>query len=261
MKGNEVKRLNFIMKKDWTQFKSGSVSSWINAYGIQKKLTFVLNNSEINSNSRILDVGCGSGIFSQLLAAYSSNIIGIDIVNRTEIINNCKDNINLSLMSAEKLGFKEKTFDLVIMMEVLEHIPDVDFALKEVYRILKDDGKLIASTPNKLFPFETHKIKIGSMNINEGVPVFPLLPQKLRNRFETARVFTAKGLRKKLYKHVLIIQEIKYFLPSLDGLERGYLAHQPKLLQLIRMIFECIEKSILKYMGMTIIFVAEKVNK
>jgi ubiquinone/menaquinone biosynthesis C-methylase UbiE len=102
-------------------------------------------------------------------------------------------------MSAEDLKFRENIFDTVLMIEVLEHIPDDMKALKEAYRVLKPGGKLIITAPNKLFPFETHGFRIGQRAYGTkglGFPVLPFLPEQLRRNIANARVYTFIILRK-----------------------------------------------------------------
>lgn len=114
-----------------------------------------------NSNSKVLDHGCGIGLSLYYLAQYYEDIEGID-VNRENIQIakkqfkklNCK--ANLKLYDGKKLPYPDNTFDLVISMEVWEHAPDPDGMLREIKRVLKPDGILHITTANKLWPIEPH---------------------------------------------------------------------------------------------------------
>jgi ubiquinone/menaquinone biosynthesis C-methylase UbiE len=91
---------------------------------------------------------------------------------------------DLVLMSAEHLAFKDDLFDIVLLIEVLEHVKDDRKALEEIHRVLKPGGLAILTAPNKLFPFETHGISIGPRIIGTrglGFPLLPYLPTPLRN--------------------------------------------------------------------------------
>ncbi len=96
-------------------------------------------------NPRILDIGCGTGKniekFKNLGTVY-----GLD--SSTEALKFCKRRglKNLILGSAEKIPLKEKSFDMITLLDVLEHTDD-NKTLKESYRILRKDGFMIITVP------------------------------------------------------------------------------------------------------------------
>jgi len=96
-----------------------------------------------NDSIKILDLGCGTGEFSELLK--NCNYTGIDINQR--YINYAKNKYdrNFLLMNATKLDFPNNFFDYIVVLGVLHHL-DEDNSLKvlnEMIRVLKDDGKII----------------------------------------------------------------------------------------------------------------------
>lgn len=100
----------------------------------------------------VLDVGCWTGQYEQLAATYVKEIFGID--SDKEAIKYAQtSNIKCKFIAckAQKLPFRDGTFDVVLLLDVLEHLPlnSENKALSEVYRVLKPNGILILSTPNK----------------------------------------------------------------------------------------------------------------
>lgn len=95
-------------------------------------------------NANILDIGCGTGKNLESLKEYGK-IYGLD--SAKEAISFCKQRgLNIRLGQAENIPFKSDFFDLVTLLDVLEHTDD-NKTLKEVYRVLKKDGLLILSVP------------------------------------------------------------------------------------------------------------------
>jgi ubiquinone/menaquinone biosynthesis C-methylase UbiE len=117
----------------------------------------------INSGTKVLDVGCGRGEMVFYAAGKGARAIGIDysndsidlaklaqgkqqkdIQNRTEFIQ----------MDAKKLKFRNSDFDLIIMTDVVEHLypEELDLVFGEIKRVLKPGGILVIHTaPNKIF--------------------------------------------------------------------------------------------------------------
>lgn len=99
-------------------------------------------------NKKILDVGCGDGLFIYSLLQFGADVYGIDINKRA--INIGKVN-RLKVSVASDIGkaeFRDNYFDIVRMWHVVEHTYDPKRILKQAYVILKDKGILIIGVPN-----------------------------------------------------------------------------------------------------------------
>lgn len=102
---------------------------------------------------KVLDLACGEGYGSAILAQGAGDVIGVDIdeaaikhASRRYV----KDNLRFVRSSITQLVIKgEKIFDVIVCFEALEHIKEHDKAMAEVKRLLKDDGLFIVSMPNR----------------------------------------------------------------------------------------------------------------
>lgn len=122
--------------------------------------------SQFCSNKRILDVGCGTGYGTSLLAHSAASAVGIDI-SRQAIRYARKrylgTNVKFLQMNAESLAFPDCSFDFIVSSENFEHLHDQRANLREMSRVLKDDGMLLLATPNhEMFlgintPYHTHE--------------------------------------------------------------------------------------------------------
>jgi 2-polyprenyl-6-hydroxyphenyl methylase/3-demethylubiquinone-9 3-methyltransferase len=113
------------------------------------------------SGLKILDVGCGGGLFAEPLSRLGAEVVGID--PGEENINMASDHArehNLSVTyHCTDLGnvraietYKEIEFDVVTAMEVVEHVPDVEDFLMTASSLLKKGGILLLSTINRTLP-------------------------------------------------------------------------------------------------------------
>jgi SAM-dependent methyltransferase len=108
---------------------------------------------EFSINKNVLDVACGEGYGSQMLSMVANKVVGVDINDET--IAKAKQkyketNLEFQTSNISELPFTDHHFDTVISFETIEHITHPEEALKELSRVVKDSGKLIISTPNKL---------------------------------------------------------------------------------------------------------------
>jgi len=108
----------------------------------------IISSIELNEKSKILDVGCSSGIFIDQLSKFTSaEVFGIDVSKNA--IDKCQKRglSKTSVMDGGDLEFRNSTFDLVIASDCLEHIKNDDNALSEWFRVLKNKGQLIIFVP------------------------------------------------------------------------------------------------------------------
>jgi len=101
----------------------------------------------------LLDIGCNKGIY---VKHYKNGyIFGLDISKeilfkaQKELMNEHAGTYSLVAGDAENLGlFRENSFDNIIFIETLEHLPDPGCAISETFRVLKSNGKILITTPN-----------------------------------------------------------------------------------------------------------------
>lgn len=150
------------------------------SYGKELEVRFreLIKYFKIEPGQKVLDVGCGRGEMIFYAAKHGAEGVGVDY---------SKDSIGLAklaqkkqsklvqsktkflYMDAKKLKFKDNSFDLIIMTDVVEHLypEELELAFKEIKRVLKPKGKLIIHTaPNKLFNdffYRFYSYPIGSL--------------------------------------------------------------------------------------------------
>ena len=113
------------------------------------------NNLEtILKNKTILDLGCGGGILSESLCNKGANVTAIDSSQKLikiakERAKQKKMNIDYQVSNIEKLAKKGKKFDVIISLEVIEHVTDYKKYLKNIFDSINPKGLLILSTINR----------------------------------------------------------------------------------------------------------------
>ena len=118
---------------------------------------------EFVQGKKVLDIACGEGYGSHLLAETAEMVQGVDIDE--SVIAKAKNkysrnNLGFVAGSVEKIPFEAASFDVVVSFETLEHISAHDKMLAEIRRVLKAGGILLISTPDK----KTYSDKPGYSN-------------------------------------------------------------------------------------------------
>ncbi len=146
---------------------------------------------------RMLDVGCGTGMFTSALGTGFQQVCGIDVQEPyLEVFRDAvkgQDKFVVQNMSASAMTFPKDHFDSIVTIETLEHVPDLEGAAAEIARVLRSGGELLITVPNRWFPFENHGMRIGSREFATRIPLLPYLPW-LHHRLSLARVFTVRDL-------------------------------------------------------------------
>jgi len=106
------------------------------------------------SGKKLLDVGCGDGVLSYLLAKKGAQVTGIDssdeAIKFAKGKNKKHKNINFLTASAYHLPFDNQTFDYIVSSDVIEHLANPEQMLLEMKRVWNSNGKIVITTPIKL---------------------------------------------------------------------------------------------------------------
>jgi 2-polyprenyl-3-methyl-5-hydroxy-6-metoxy-1,4-benzoquinol methylase len=97
---------------------------------------------------KVLDLGCGDGDYANNLKQLGFDVTAADLDSSRFRYHNMIQFQKCDI--TERLPFSDKSFDYVLLLEVIEHLKNPYFVIGQIQRILKDDGVLILSTPNIL---------------------------------------------------------------------------------------------------------------
>ena len=145
------------------------------------------------TNLELLDIGCGGGLISEPMCRLGAKVTGIDASNK---------NINVATLHAKKSGLDinyvntspeqkviEKKFDVVLNLEIIEHVDNVDLFLESSSKLLKENGIMFIATINRTFESYIKAI-IGAEYILRWLPIGThdwqkfLKPEEIQQRFK-----------------------------------------------------------------------------
>ena len=123
---------------------------------------------------KILDIGCGGGLLSEPMSRLGAEVTGIDASDKNIEIAKFharKDNLNIKYLCAspEKLNTNTK-FDVILNMEIVEHVKDVDFFLQSCSKLLRKNGLMFVATLNRTLKSYIFAI-IGAEYILRWLPI------------------------------------------------------------------------------------------
>jgi len=140
----------------------------------------IINHFDIKSKTQplrklnILDIGCGGGLLSEPFSRLGANVTAIDASKKNIEVakfhakkNNLK--INYKCISPEKLKVKKK-FDVVLNMEIVEHVSDLNFFIKKSSELVKKNGLMFIATLNKTLKSYLFAI-VGAEYILRWLPI------------------------------------------------------------------------------------------
>jgi SAM-dependent methyltransferase len=229
--------------------------SYVWRAGQQRRLDMVVSAAGKRITRRILENGCGVGMYVEHLSPFGGQVIGLeyDFERAAEAGENSPHIINAA---GEFIPLPSSTFDLILSHEVIEHVQDDRAAISEMIRVLKPGGRLALFCPNRGYPYETHGI-YWKGQYHFGNKLFVnYLPRVLRNKLAPhVRVYSKKDLQKLFEGLPVKFIERTIIFGAYDNI----IARFGPFGKVLRSILQFLERTPLKIFGLSHFWVVERV--
>jgi SAM-dependent methyltransferase len=236
--------------------------SYIWREGQQRRLEMIVRAAGERVRGRILENGCGVGMYVEHLAPYGGCIAGLEYdferaaeagIRSPRILN----------AAGEALPFSSNAFDLILSHEVLEHVRDDAQAVREMVRVLrspdhvlgKPGGRIVLFVPNHGYPFETHGIYWKGRYFFGNKPFVNYLPRRWRDKLAPhVKVYSRHDLEKLFAGFPVKFVERRVIFGAYDNL----IARFGIFGKILRGFLQFLEKTPLKGLGLSHFWVVEK---
>lgn len=204
---------------------------------LAKRLRRIEGYTEVRGR-RVIDCGCGAGDYVTALLDAGADAWGIEYAREKVASAHSSVAGRLSVGDLGQIALGDAGFDVALLNEVLEHVPDDRRVLRELWRILRPGGTLIIFSPNRRYPFETHGITLRSTGrrLPHYVPFIPYIPLALAGTMlePWARNYWPRELRNMVTDAGFTISHTDYVWQTFEGISR----HQPPLITYLRPVLQ-----------------------
>jgi SAM-dependent methyltransferase len=230
--------------------------------GQERRLQMILAACEERIHGRVLENGCGIGMYVEHLLPFTGEIIGLEYDferahQADQGLASLTDTTHAYIVCAagEGLPFPDNSFDAILSHEVLEHVQDDTQVVGEMVRILRPGGRMVIFAPNRGYPFETHGIYWRGSYRFGNIPLVNWLPRMLRDRLAPhVRVYTRQDIAR-LFAGlpVEILLDTVIF-----GAYDNIIARSPGLGMRLKYWLQKLENTPLRSLGLSHFWVLEK---
>lgn len=228
--------------------------SYVWRAGQQRRLEMIAHAAGERVRGRILENGCGVGMYVEHLAPFGGEVIGLeyDFERAAEAHLRSPHIINAA---SECIPLPASTFDLILSHEVIEHVQDDHIAIHEMVRLLRRGGRIALFCPNRGYPFETHGI-YWKGEYHFGNKLFVnYLPRGLRNQLAPhVRVYSKKDLQKLFDGLPVRFVERTIVFGAYDNIIARFGAFG----KILRSFLQFLEKTPLNFFGLSHFWVIER---
>ena len=173
---------------------------------IKKYFKIKKNKANFLEDLNILDIGCGGGLISEPMARLGANVTGIDASKKNinvAQIHSKKSGLQIKYLNASPENFKDNSkFDIILNLEIVEHVEDINLYIKSCSKLLKKNGLMFTATLNRTF-ISYVKAIIGAEYVLRWLPIGThdwnkfIKPEELENLLskEEFSTINVKGLK------------------------------------------------------------------
>ena len=228
--------------------------SYVWRAGQERRLQMILAAAGERARGRVLDDGCGLGLYLQRLASEAEVACGLEYdADRARQAG--ARGLRVARAAAEHLPFADGSFDLILSHEVLEHVTDDRHALQEIARVLRAGGRAVVFVPNRGYPFETHGVYWRGRYRFGNIPLVSYLPRGVRDRLAPhVRVYARRDLQRLVAGLPLMLVERRVIFGAYDNL----IARWPRAGSWLRAVLHALEHTPLRVFGLSHMWVLER---
>lgn len=168
---------------------------------IKRRARSITQGAELKKGMTVLELGCGTGEYTKEFAKEEVQLVSLDL--SPEMIRVARSKTGKGVLyivsNAEQLPFKNDVFDSVLGNAILHHFPDLSTALQEVWRIKKQQARIVFREPNLYNPGKFFAF---------GIPILRLFR---KNRWSPSeKVFSRSSIKKRLEQTGYSVLDIEY---------------------------------------------------
>ena len=244
------------MKSDQAALRGHPSYVW--REGQERRLQMVRRWAPLEGR-RVLDVGCGLGMYAAAFGRYTPHAYGVEIeLERARAAWGQGRVQGVAVAPGEALPFPDQSFDVVFNHEVLEHVTDDARVVAEMVRVCRVGGRVVTFCPNRWYPFETHGCYWRGRYSFGNKPFINYLPRVLRDRLAPhVRVYTGQGLRRLFAGQPVRVVHHARIYAGYDNV----VARWPRLGRMIQRVSYGLERTPLQILGLSHFMVVERVPR
>ena len=243
-----------MISRDFDKAALCGEPSYVWRAGQERRLHMILAAAGSRLAGRVLENGCGVGMYLQHLTPHVGSIIGLEYdLDRARVART--HSLNLINGACEELPLITGSFDVILSHEVLEHVRDDRRSVEEMVRILTPSGIIVLFVPNLGYPFETHGIYWRGHYRFGNIPLVHYLPARWRKQLAPhVRVYSTTDVEQLFNNLPVRIVERKIIFGAYDNIIYRF----PTLGRLLRGVLQWMEHTPLKIFGLSHFWVIEK---
>jgi ubiquinone/menaquinone biosynthesis C-methylase UbiE len=191
-------------------------------------VTTCMQLARLKPGARVADLGCGSGVFTDLLGRQGYHATGLDLSPKLIALARAKySGVEFLEGDVEQLPFPDESLDGVLLSGLVHHLPDPARCAGEVYRVLKHGGSFAAFDPNRMNPFmylyrDRSSPFYSSVGVTENER--PVLARQIAATFRQAGFSVGTDYLSDLSYRYVASSRLRWVLPVYNALDRNLFA-------------------------------------
>ncbi len=228
--------------------------SYVWRAGQIRRLEMIVRAAGKRVQGRVLENGCGVGMYVEKLSALGGTVIGLEF-DRERAAEARTRSPHIVNAAGEFVPLPSETFNLILSHEVIEHVQDDRAAICEMVRVLKPNGRIVLFCPNRGYPFETHGIYWKGKYYFGNKLFVNYLPRRWRDSLAPhVRVYSKRDLEKLFEGLPVRFLERTIIFGAYDNI----IARFGPFGKFLRAVLQWLEKTPLRGLGLSHFWVVEK---